>query len=172
MVRAFLIALASALLVAGAACAVQELVGTDVAKFYGEKMRGSLFAGFLGLGGFLLSLKTFILVKMKEELYGHPKYRERYETERTQDPKIALYSPLQSLKSLLLWAIASSLITAVLQMSLGLWEQKWAAIGCMSAAAFTIGLLLQGLFHINSNLNRWFLHLEEAYEEEARPKRK
>ena len=37
--------------------------------YFAEHLRGSLFSGFLTLGGFLLSLQMFIVVKIKEDLY-------------------------------------------------------------------------------------------------------
>jgi hypothetical protein len=48
-------------------------------RFYGENIRGSLFTGFLTLGGFLLSLKTFIIVKMKENVYDDERYIDGFD---------------------------------------------------------------------------------------------
>ena len=38
----------------------------ELVQFYVQNLRSSLFAGFLTLGGFLFSAKTFIVIKMKE----------------------------------------------------------------------------------------------------------
>ncbi|MBT0959869.1 hypothetical protein [Denitromonas iodatirespirans] len=60
------------------------------AKYYVENIRGHLFAGFLALGGFLLSLKTFIVVTMKENVYDDEKYIQNWEAQRKLDPQMSL----------------------------------------------------------------------------------
>src|SRR5262245_31540304 len=62
------------------------LDGQRFADFYARNLRGSLFTGFLTLSGFLLSAKTFIVVKMKESLYEQDFYTRRLEMHRKQRP--------------------------------------------------------------------------------------
>jgi hypothetical protein len=130
--------------------------------FYGENIRGSLFTGFLTLGGFLLSLKTFIIVKMKENVYDNEKYIEIYNNNKKLNNNLLLYAPLQKLSHLLFWAILSCIVTSVLQFSLGLFQYWIAPIICIFMAAFSVSLLILSLIEIKNNLDRWFEFLEES----------
>lgn len=135
-------------------------------EFYAVSLRSSLFSGFLGLGGFLLSLKTFIVVKMKEGLYDHPGYRRRFAESvavRSATPATSkgLYEPLGQLRALLFLSIVSSLLTAVLQLTIGLLDGVYVVAIAAASVAFTLALLAQALVEINANLKAWFKHLEE-----------
>jgi len=131
-------------------------------EFYSKNIRGSLFTGFLTLGGFLLSLKTFIIVKMKENVYDNSEYIKIYERNRKINQGISLYGPLKNLSDLLYWAILSCIVTSVLQFSLGLYAKWWSVVICISAAVFSIVLLLFSLLEIKSNLNKWFELIENT----------
>jgi hypothetical protein len=150
--------------VAGLVVAFVYNIHTDqhVATFYGTSLRGSLFSGFLGLGGFLLSLKTFIVVKMKEGLYDHKLYRARHAEAKKANPTKALplFAQLGKLRTLLFASIISSLLTAVLQITVGLADNDAAAAICLGAGGFTLALLGRSLYEINGNLRRWFEYLE------------
>lgn len=127
-----------------------------VVTIYTEKIRSSLFTGFLTLGGFLLSLKTFIIVKMKESVYDSNEYREYFEDRRERNRSLSLYKPLQNLSHLLFWAILFAIITSVLQFSIGFFENYLTTMICIFMAAFTIVLLVLSLFEIKKNLDSWF----------------
>lgn len=133
-----------------------------LSEFYGENIRGSLFTGFLTLGGFLLSLKTFIIVKMKENVYDDKKYIETFNHQKKLDNSLLLYAPLKNLSHLLFWAILSCIITSVLQFSLGLIEHWVAILTCIFMATFSITLLILSLIEIKNNLDRWFIFIEES----------
>lgn len=131
-----------------------------VVKIYTEKIRASLFTGFLTLGGFLLSLKTFIIVKMKESVYDSSEYKEYFENRKERNSSLSLYKPLQNLSHLLFWAILSAIITSILQFSIGFFENVLSTMICIYMAAFTIILLILSLFEIKKNLDSWF-HITE-----------
>jgi hypothetical protein len=163
-----------ALLSLAAAAIVVAVVGwitldhpDAVYAFYDAKIRASMFSGFLGLGGFLLSLKTFIIVKMKEGLYDHARYRELVVERRQLTPELTFFGPLRRLGTLLFYAIVASLGTAVLQLTLGLHAQWWTAACCLAAGAFTVTLLLFSLLQIKRNLDEWFDYLEEDARKKA-----
>jgi hypothetical protein len=138
----------------------------DAIPFYGDKLRGSLFSGFLSMGSFLLSLKTFIVVKMKEGLYDQASYKQRHlEAVRTGGPR-KMYTPIFALRGFLLWSIITALATAVLQVTVGLFKKKWAVAIPIGSAALTLTLLMRCLFEINGNLKTWFSHAEEMRQEE------
>lgn len=154
----------------GLAAAMLAVVYIDTvpaaAEYYSKNLRASLFSGFLSLGGFLLSLKTFIVVKMKEGLYDHALYRERLESARKLHPtkKIPFYDSLERLRSLLLWSIISALSTAVAQLTFGLFTAEWCFTVAIAFAGLSLGFLAQALYNINRNLRRWFELLEKDAE--------
>ncbi len=130
-------------------------------KYYGENIRGHLFAGFLALGGFLLSLKTFIVVTMKENVYDNEQYQENWRNKSKINPELKLYAPLKELSDLLFYAILASISTAILQMTLGLYSHWLAALICLGSAVYAVVLLIQSLILIKQNLDTWFSHLEK-----------
>lgn len=129
---------------------------TPAIDFYSLHIRGSLFTGFLTLGGFLLSLKTFIIVKMKESVYDSKAYTENFAEKKKRNNSLSLYKPLQNLSHLLFWAILSAITTSALQFTIGLFETEWSTVVCIFMAAFTITLLVLSLFEIKKNLDTWF----------------
>ena len=50
---------------------LQIKLNVNVTEFFDKNLRASLFAGFLTMGGFLLSLKTGIVIKIKESVYDN-----------------------------------------------------------------------------------------------------
>lgn len=130
--------------------------------FYGENLRGSLFVGFLTIGGFLFSLKTFIIIKMKENVYDHKYYRERVENQRNLNKEISYYGPLKRLSKMLFASVLVSIITAVLQFTIGLIPDPLAVIICVWASCFSVALLVSSLLAIKNNLDNWFVFLEES----------
>lgn len=134
----------------------------ELVKFYGENLRGSLFGGFLTVGGFLFSLKTFIIIKMKENVYDHKSYKTRVEQQRELNKEISFYGPLKRLSHMLFASVLVSIITAVLQFTIGLIEHPIAVMVCIWSACFSIALLVSSLLVIKNNLDQWFNFLEEG----------
>jgi len=159
MIKIILISLfATLVIVAGIYIYVVPI--DKIVMFYGDKLRGNLFAGFLTLGGFLFSLKTFIVIKMKENVYDHAEYKRNLDEKKRLNPNLTLYGPLQRLSNLLFFSVLFSIITAVLQLSLGLVENWHAVLVCLATAIFTLIILVISLFLIKSNLDQWFGFLE------------
>lgn len=150
-----------------------ELACYPIAKlgeFYATSLRGSLFTGFLTLGGFLLSLKTFIVVNMKKEVFDTDAYAELWMNQSMLDKKNVgtLYQPLAELSEALVYAILSCVLTSVSQFTVGLAETVASSIFCMWAALLSILLLLVCLWSIRHNLNYMFRHLEKIAAEKAK----
>ncbi len=140
--------------------------------FYGERLRGSLFAGFLTLGGFLLSLKTFIVVNMKKEVFDTDDYLKNWELQKKLDKRGVMsnrFEPLRYLSQTLFLAIASCVCTAILQLTLGLAETWWAAAVCLWACAVSTIFLGSSLWLIRINLNRMFDFLDARDKKPASP---
>jgi len=135
-----------------------------LADYYEKNLRGHLFAAFLALGGFLLSLKTFIVVTMKENVYDSDKYKKNFKDKQKLNSSLKLYAPLQELSDLLFYAILASIISALLQMTIGLYPYWVAAMIAISSSIFAMVLLLASLHLIKRNLDGWFenLHGEDV----------
>jgi len=128
--------------------------------FYDQRLRGFIFSGFLSVGALLLSLKTFIVVNMKDHVYDQGWYRDRYRKRRnlSSDSEIdikRLYAPLARLSEFLHWSIVMSVITAVAQFSVGLIPNSIVALFCVWLGFFSILLLLNSLRLIRGNILVW-----------------
>lgn len=122
---------------------------------YQSNLRGNFFTGFLTIGSFLLSLKTFIVVKLKEGVYDSESYKKLF-AERTQGQKGAdIYAPLKNISHLLFGTILSAIITAILHVTLGLMNNWLAILVCVFAVVFSIVLLLISLVLIRRNITSW-----------------
>ena len=133
---------------------------TTFSQYYEKNIRGHLFSGFLALGGFLLSLKTFIVINMKENVYDDESYQENWKKQLKLEPSLKLYAPLKELSDLLYYAILAAILSAVLQMSLGLYSHWIASIICVWSALYAVILLVSSLILIKQNLDTWFSYLE------------
>lgn len=145
-----------------ALCYWLHLDGVDVANFYSEKMRGSLFAGFLTLGSFLLALKTGIVIKIKEGVYDKPEYQKKVIHLPELKGKSSVYGPLRRLSRLLSVAVLSALIASALQLTLGLFNDWRASAVCLAFATFAITVLIASFILIQVNLATWFDLMEDG----------
>lgn len=133
----------------------------DLPEFYAKNMRASLFAGFLTLGSFLLTLKTGIVIKIKEGLYDNAKYQERIVSRRQIDSTLTVFGPLRRLARLLSWSVFSALFAAASQLTIGLIPHWIATSLCLSLAVLALAILLSAFFLIQVNLTDWFDLMEE-----------
>ncbi|WP_273022901.1 hypothetical protein [Rheinheimera sp.] len=122
---------------------------------YQLNLRGNFFTGFLTIGSFLLSLKTFIVVKLKEGVYDSADYKKRFAEQNPDNSKADIYAPLKNISHLLFGTILSSLITAIFHVTLGLLDYWWAILICIFSVVFSIVLLLISLVLIRSNIVMW-----------------
>lgn len=130
-------------------------------SFYGTNLRGNLFSGFLSLGGLLLSLKTFVVITMKTNVYDSDVYKKNWHDQQKISPGGRLYDPLKELSSILYLSILTTLATAVLQITLGLWESLLVAMACIWSAIFSTTLLVASLVLMKRNLDVWFGYLND-----------
>ena len=133
-----------------------------IVKFYQVNIRGSLFAGFLTLGGFLLSLKTFIIVKLKENVYDHDEYEKRFKQQSKLNSKLVFYAPLKNLSNFLFWTVVSCIGAAITQLTLGLFNCFYTALIAVFTAVFALSVLMYSLYLIKLCLNDWFDFLDAA----------
>ncbi len=131
-------------------------------EFYQAQLRGNLFAGFLSVGGFLMALKTFIVIKLKENVYDNDRYGERFERLKKLQPSLKRYSPLENISNLLFWATLSSFIAAISQFTFGLFEDKLLVFIVIFLSILSGIILLFTLLAIKHSLNAYFEFLNEA----------
>lgn len=133
--------------------------GHDIEKIYG-RLQNSLFTGFLTLGGFLLSLKTFILIQLKKELYDSPSYREHFRAVQEVEKTGSLYDPLKNLGEYLLYSVLFALSTSAAQLTIGFIPNKYAASFCLALPVAAFFVVFRAWFAIRKTLLEWFGQLK------------
>lgn len=143
--------------------------------FYSANLRASLFTGFLALGGFLMSAKTFIIVNMKKEVYDSEKYKkdwhdglkingaEKYKT---------LFYPLQRLSNIIFYTIASCFVASISQLTVGLFKSIPTVMVCLFLVIVALSFLMLSLIIIKKNLAVMFEHLDQGSSEQLEQDRK
>src|SRR5262249_16573193 len=141
------------LLALAAAMAVVYLLPYSSARtVYENKFQVPLFTGFLTMGGFLLSLKTFIVIKMNEAVYQSQAYLRQSKTLHALEPNFNPLSGLKNLNSFLLFCVKWSLSASFLQPSLGLLHNRYTTAICIGAAVGAACLVLSACFLIRANM--------------------
>ncbi|WP_339473985.1 hypothetical protein [Pseudomonas sp. RL_5y_Pfl2_69] len=135
-----------------------------VYNFYASNLRGSFFTGFLALGGFLMSAKTFIIVNMKKEVYDSKKYEETWLSGLKLNGASkywTLFYPLRRLSNIIFYTIAFCFIASIAQLTVGLFKAIPAILICFFLVVVAICFLMLSLFLIKKNLTTMFDHLDE-----------
>lgn len=133
-----------------------------IPEYYSKNIRGSLFTGFLTVGSFLLSLKAFIVVKLKENIFDTDIYKKKLEQQRKLNSNLTLYGPVKRLSQLIFLTICSSLTASVAQLTIGLVPHWTATFFCIFVSVFAISMLVSTLLLIKNTLDEWLNYLEEA----------
>lgn len=131
--------------------------------YYSDNLRNNLFTGLLTMGTFLFAVKTFIVVKLKEDVFDTDFYHERVKRHRKHNPKkvIPYFAPLRRLTNLLFYAAIGSLLSAILQLTLGLVSSGWAALLCVFSAVVAVALLIASMMMVKRNLDVWIEEVEK-----------
>lgn len=132
-----------------------ELEGImKLVKIYDEKLRSDFFSGFLAVGAFLLSLKTFIVMTMKVNVYDTTHYEENWKKQHALDAKVgARYKGLKRLNDCLFNSILASLTAAVAQVSIGLVGGVLVTFLCVWLCALSVLYLTFCLYLVKRNLD-------------------
>jgi len=149
----------SFVLTSGALCLLVDK-GWNLHEAYG-KIQGALFTGFLTIGGFLLTLKTFILVQLREKLFDSADYKAHYARIKELDPTASLYGPLKNLGTFLLYSVVFSIVTSVAHLTVGFIPSQYAAVFCLSLSFCTLSLVLRAWLAIRKSLRIWFDHMKD-----------
>lgn len=134
--------------------------GWDIADAY-SKIRPSLFTGFLTVGGFLLSLKTLILVQLRKDVYDSPDYIALIEDNKKDDPKISRYAPLKNLGEFMLWSVFSAVFTSIVHLFLAFVTRRLCIIFSLSLSFTTLALVIRAWIAIRTSLHVWFRTLKD-----------
>ena len=132
----------------------------QIADFYAKNIRASLFTGFLTVGSFLLSLKVFIVVKFKENIFDSSAYKDQLEDKRKLNPDLSHYGPVKRLSRLLFFSIVSAIAASAAQLSIGLIPTWQATLFCVFIATFAGSMLICTLWLIRQILDEWLNYLE------------
>ncbi len=133
----------------------------SVVTFYADKLRDSIFNTYLTLGGFLFSLKTFIVIHMKEKLYDDDRYKQRYDEMVRHKPSLTRYGPLKNLNNLLFSCVLGFVSVSIFNFAFGLISNFYVVMTCFWLSLFVMGLFVHCLFVIRSNLTDYFLFIEK-----------
>lgn len=132
-----------------------------IVNYYQKNIRSSMFTGFLTAGSFLLSLKTGIVIKIKESVYDNKSYQERVSKALDAGSNVTFYGPLRRLSRVLSAAVFSALIASLSQLSIGL-RMEWQAMAfCVAIAALAFSLLIAAFLLIQVILSNWFQHFDD-----------
>lgn len=134
--------------------------GADLIETYATGLRGSLFAGFLTMGSFLLSLKTGLVIKVKEQVYDDIDYQKDVKKDEDPASPVSIYGPLRRLSAALSASVLAALVAAVAQITLGLIESTFAVSVCLALAAMAVSMLVTSFLLIQGTLHAWFARLE------------
>lgn len=127
---------------------------TKLAKVYDDKLRSDFFAGFLAVGAFLLSLKTFIVMTMKVHVYDTSNYEDTWKKLHALDSRVGpRYKGLKRLNDCLFNSILASLTAAVAQVSIGLIGGVMVTILCVWLCALSVIYLTFCLYLVKRNLD-------------------
>ena len=90
---------------------------------------------------------------MKKEVYDTEEYEEKIKKLQTFDGTIKKFDNLKNLSDLLFYTVLISLITALLQFTLGLVQHELASLIYISFALSNMYLLIFGISQMKSNLD-------------------
>lgn len=125
-----------------------------ISKLYDEKLRSDFFSGFLAVGAFLLSLKTFIVMTMKTNVYDTQQYKEKWEKQYKLDKKVgSQYKGLRRLNDWMFNSILASLTAAIAQVTIGLIGGPALVFICLLLSFASVLYLIYCLYLVKINLD-------------------
>lgn len=111
-----------------------------VGEVYSGKFQVAMFAGFLTLGGFLLTLKTFVVVQFKTQLFEKEPYRKVFMSTKTKSTYLKgdYFLPLSEMAKLLLLSVVLSIGTSLFQITVGFLKSDLVSSFCMALGIATL----------------------------------
>jgi hypothetical protein len=146
----------------------------DLVQGFADGLRRDLISPFVTLAGFLMTITTFIVLRMKESVYDSDEYIEHYEQVVAMSPagKLgSLYRPLKGLCVLLLATVVACLLTAVANATVGNFGNRLAFALCTGLASGSLGALASSLYSAYGNFKYWLDMSEKKTLATAKQKR-
>lgn len=131
---------------------------------YDTKLQLVFFTAFLTVGSFLLAMKAFILVRIKDDIYRHKEYKKRYLDQYNNEYKGDYYKGLIELGHLLVVSVAGSFLTSIAQITLGFSSVYWIKSLATSLVGGMLVLVFLDWFYVFLNLRDWFKFIEKEAE--------
>ncbi len=125
-------------------------------NLYQSKLQVAMFAGFLTIGGFLLTLKSFVVIQFKKELFEKEYYRSAHKASHGTYSGKTYYRPLKDLAELLLVSVVLSLITSFIQITIGFLNSNSISAICIGSGIATLFLVVFLWYFVRWNILEMF----------------
>lgn len=130
--------------------------GEITSQFYVlNKLQIPLFSGLLTVGAFLLSTKTFIIFRLKSDLYDNQDYIDSVRGTSLKE-ETDHYKGLRQLSNLLSVSILCSLVGSLLNLTLGNTSIAVFHRLCLTWSITTISFLVLSWIIVWKNIGDWF----------------
>jgi hypothetical protein len=136
---------------------------SDITTIYSNKFQVAMFAGFLTLGSFLLTLKTFVVVQFKTQLFEKNIYEKVFiDTKSKATYRLGdYYQPLDDMAKLLLLAIISALATSLCQITIGFIAHEMISAFCIALGIATLCVVCFAWWVVRHNTLLMIQHWEQ-----------
>ncbi len=126
-----------------------------LSTLYEKNLRSDFFSGFLAVGAFLLSLKTFIVMTMKTNVYDTEEYEKRWIKNKSLDEKGTglRYKGLKELNDCMFNSIFFTLSAAIAQVTIGIAGGITFTFIALTLCTISICYLIYCLILVKINLN-------------------
>lgn len=131
-------------------------------SLYTEAVRLNIFSALLTLAAFLFSLKTFIIVKLKEDVYDSPSYDTMVKQLAEISPNIkkeSKYKNLENFSNMLYWTVVVCFVTSIINL---ITVFSYSFINLLLALIATLASIIcfsLSLYFYKININLYFKHL-------------
>ncbi len=137
--------------------------------FYAQSLRASLFTGFLTLSGFLFTVKTFLIVRLQQDVYADEDYQKWVlDVAHRLNQDITVYGSLRRLGRWLFYCVCATSLASLFQMTVGLAEMRWSTWLALGAAAIAGAMFARTLFIVRASIRGWVDYLEDKAEKAAK----
>jgi len=141
-------------------CLNKFVAANTFSSIYDQKVQLAFFTAFLTIGSFLLAMKAFILVRLRDDVYKHDEYRKRYLDQNNNIYRGDYYQGLVELGHLLVVSVVTAFLASISQITIGfstIYEIKLIA---PSLGIGVLTLVLIDWLFVYLNLRDWFNFIE------------
>lgn len=141
-------------------------------ELYDTKLQLVFFTAFITVGSFLLAMKAFILVRIKEDIYRHKEYKRRYLAQYNNEYKGDYYKGLVELGYLLVVSVVGSFATSIAQITFGFSKTYSIKLIAPSLVGGMLVLVFLDWLYVYLNLRDWFKFIESDIKAELDEEKK